>query len=50
MKEIVELLVDAGADVNGGNSYSDDTPLKIALRSHNINLAQYLLGKPTNVN
>lgn len=45
MIEIVKLLVDAGADVNGENKDASTTPLSLAIRYFYEQLALFFLGK-----
>ena len=47
-KEVVELLVANGVDVNTKNE-EGDTPLHIALRYDRINLAELLIAKGADV-
>lgn len=48
--EIVELLINAGADINSPSGKSGDTPLIIASYLHNYKLARLLIQKGADVN
>ena len=43
--EIMELLIDAGADIDGQSGKSGDTPLIIASYMHNYKLVRLLMRK-----
>jgi ankyrin repeat protein len=48
--EIMELLIDAGADIDGQSGKSGDTPLIIASYMHDYSLARLLIEKGADVN
>lgn len=48
--EIVELLLGAGADVNGDNTGNDTTPLHHACRGRRVDVVEVLLKAGANVN
>jgi ankyrin repeat protein len=48
--KIMELLIDAGADIDGQSGKSGDTPLIIASYRHDYDLARLLIEKGADVN
>jgi len=48
--EVVELLIESGADVNNVNIINDQTPLMVAVQSGNLEILALLLTKVSDVN
>lgn len=49
-RDIIDLLLDAGAHINGSDKYPDLTPLCLAARTGNLELMQHLIDRGADVN